>query len=469
MEDKYSNFNEKRMSIFNELVKRYWNGVIKTEEDLNALAEDIKEKYGFNESEIQFIRDHIRIAMGLDPKGDTEFSQELSLVKKARKIRHPVIAKVEGPCGQCEEVNCDCEHIGRYETQMYKREKSTNPDNDKGPVIDNNKCISCGQCVSKCNFGALADKIEFIPLVDLLKDGKTPVYATVAPAIVGQFGEKVSMGKLRTALKLLGFEDMIEVALFADILTIKEALEFNHLVKNEEDFFLTSCCCPIWFNMIKKSYPDVYKHLSPSVSPMVASGRILKELYENAKVVFIGPCIAKKAESKERDLADAIDYVLNFRELQEIFDALNVNLEELPEDDKDQASMGGRLYARTGGVSFSVKTIVNRLEPRRVIKLKAKKVDGVKNCKKILDDLRDNKKVGANFIEGMACAGGCVGGPRTNIDVDKATKLVNDFGEDSFILTPFDNFNVRKILEQLGVSSVEDVVESKALNRMLSR
>ena len=128
---------------------------------------------------------------------------------------------------------------------------------------------------------------------------------------------------------------MIEVALFADILTIKEALEFNHLVKNEEDFFLTSCCCPIWFNMIKKSYPDVYKHLSPSVSPMVASGRILKELYENAKVVFIGPCIAKKAESKERDLADAIDYVLNFRELQEIFDALRL-VEELSEDDKDQ-------------------------------------------------------------------------------------------------------------------------------------
>lgn len=134
----------------------------------------------------------------------------------------------------------------------------------------------------------------------MLKNKEVPVYATVAPAIVGQFGEKVSMGKLRTALKLMGFKDMIEVALFADILTIREAFEFNHLVKNEEDFFLTSCCCPIWFNMIKKSYPDIYGHLSPSVSPMIASGRILKKLYKNAKVVFIGPCIAKKPRAKKR-------------------------------------------------------------------------------------------------------------------------------------------------------------------------
>jgi len=469
MDKKYINFDEKRMYIFSELVKRYWNGDLKTEDDLNKLVADIKIKYDFSDSDIPFIRDHIRIAMGLDPVGNMGFSQELNQVKKMKKVNRPVIAKVEGLCKQCEDAKCECINVGKYETHMYKRETSDGSIDRNGPFVNGEKCISCGKCVTRCDFGALADKIEFIPLIDLLKDEKTLVYAAVAPAIVGQFGENVSMGKLRTALKMMGFKDMIEVALFADILTIKEALEFNHLVKNEEDFFLTSCCCPIWFNMIKKSYPDVYEHLSPSVSPMIASGRILKKLYDNAKVVFIGPCIAKKAESKEKDLSDAIDFVLNFRELQEIFKALNINLEELPEDDKDQASLGGRLYARTGGVSFSVKTVVNRLEPKRVIKLKAKKVDGVSECKKILDDLRAHKMVNANFIEGMGCKGGCVGGPRTNIDVDKATRYVNDFGEDSFILTPFDNLNIRKILEQLGVDSVEDIIENKELNKMLSR
>lgn len=461
MEGKYINFIEKRMYIFSELVKRYWNGKLKSTDDLNALAEDIKEKYNFSNTEMPFIKDHIRVAMGLDPNGDEMFSDELNKVKSVKKISQPVIAKIEGPCEHCTEEHCECMVVGKYENQIYKRNKE--------PVIINNKCISCGYCVSTCDFGAVADKIEFIPVIDLLKDKDTPVYAIVAPAIVGQFGDGVSMGKLRTALKLLGFMDMIEVALFADILTIKEAYEFNHLVKREEDFFLTSCCCPVWFNMIKKNYIDIYKHLSPSVSPMITSGRILKRLYKNARVVFIAPCIAKKAEAKEPDLMGAIDYVLNFRELQEIFLALNINLEELQADDKDHASLGGRLYARTGGVSFSVKTVVNRLEPTRVIKLKAKKVNGVKECKKVLDDLESGKKVDANFIEGMGCTGGCVGGPRTNIDAEKATKLVNDFGEESYILTPFDNQNVMKILEQFGISSIEKMMGNEEMKKILSR
>jgi iron only hydrogenase large subunit-like protein len=461
MESKYINFNEKRMYIFSELVKRYWNGSLKNANDLTVLADEIKSKYGFSDAEMPFIKDHIRVAMGLDPKGDDVFSDELDVIKDTKEISQPIVAKLEGPCEYCGTDECEYMEVGKYETHMYNRKNE--------PVISNHKCLNCGYSAPDCDFGAVADKIEFMPVIDLLKDEITPVFAVVAPAIVGQFGDAISMGKLRTALKTLGFRDMIEVALFADILTIKEAYEFNHLVKNEEDFFLTSCCCPVWFNMIKTNYPDIYKHLSPSVSPMIASGRILKKLYDNARIVFIAPCIAKKAEVKEPELKGAIDYVLNFRELQEIFNALNINLEELQADEKDQASFGGRVYARTGGVSFSVKTVVNRLEPTRVIKLKAKKVDGVKECRKVLDDLRDGKKMDANFIEGMGCSGGCVGGPRTNIAVEKATKLVNEFGEDSFILTPFDNLNVVKILKQLGINSIEEIMQNNDLSKILSR
>jgi len=461
MENRYINFNEKRMHIFSELVKRYWNGKLKSTEDLNDLAYDIKNKYGFSDDEMPFIKDHIRIAMGLDPNREDDFKDELDIVRRHKEIKLPVVAKVDGPCEYCSHNPCQCRIYEKYEAPIYSRGDE--------PIIVNDKCINCGYCASKCDFGAISDKIEFIPLIDLLKNDVIPVFAAVAPAIVGQFGDDITMGQLRTALKMIGFKDMIEVALFADILTIKEALEFDHLVKTEEDFFLTSCCCPVWFNMIKNNYPDIYKHLSPSVSPMIASGRILKKLYPEAKVVFIAPCIAKKAEAKEPELKEAIDYVLNFRELKEIFNALDINLKDLHPDEKDHASFGGRIYGRTGGVSFSVKTVVNRLAPTRVIKLKAKKVDGVKGCKQILDGLNKGIKADSNFIEGMGCSGGCVGGPRANIDVEKATKLINEFGEDSFILTPFDNLNVMKILKQLGIDDVEKMLKNKEIKQLLSR
>jgi len=459
MNNRFNGFQEKRMKIFGEIVKRYWNNTLNSPEDLTKLSLEIKEKFNFMDEDMPFIKNHIRIAMGLNPAGDADFSNELDIVRYSRAVGEPIVAKIQGACEHCENKNCN--GICKHESHIYRR--------SEGPVIINDKCLSCGECVVNCDFGALADKIEFVPLIDLLKDKDTPVFAVVAPAIVGQFGDNVTMGQLRTAFKLMGFKDMIEVALFADILTIREAFEFSHLVKSEKDFFLTSCCCPVWFNLTKRGYPNMFKHMSPSVSPMIASGRFLKYLYKGAKVAFFAPCIAKKSEINETGLEGAIDFVINFRELSEVFSSLNIDLKKLHGEEKDQASLGGRLYARTGGVSFSVKTVVNRLEPRRLIKLKSKKVDGIKNCKQILDDLSQGKDIGANFIEGMGCVGGCVGGPRTNIDVDKATKVVNEFGEDSLIMTPFDNLNVMKILNQLGINSIEEIVNNKLVSELLTR
>jgi len=459
MDSRFSGFQEKRMKIFGELVRLYWNSQLNSVSDINKLAEDIRIKYGFEKQDMPFIRNHIRIAMGLDPRGDQDFTDELDIVRRSDEIADPIVAKIEGICKYCDDEKCG--NVCKYEAQIYRR--------SEGPIIDGNRCLKCGQCVVNCDFGALADKIEFLPLIGLLKDQKKKVFAVVAPAIAGQFGDDVTLGQLRTAFRLMGFEDMIEVALFADILTIREALEFNHLVKNESDFFLTSCCCPIWFNLTKKDYPDMFRHMSPSVSPMIASGRFLKDMYRDSKVVFFAPCIAKKAEINEPELKGSIDFVINFRELAEIFKALEINLADLEGDEKDQASLGGRLYAKTGGVSFSVKTVVNRLEPKRVIKLKAKRVDGVKSCKEILDDLAAGKNIDANFIEGMGCIGGCVGGPRTNIDVDKATKIVNEVGEDSLIMTPFDNMNVMKILSRTGIQSIEEIMENKHCRDILIR
>lgn len=459
MNSRFSGFQEKRMKIFGELVKMYWAGQLNTVNDMNRLASELRAKLELSDQDMPFIKDHIRIAMGQDPRGDVDFTDELDIVNRSTAVGEPVIAKIDGPCQFCDKD--DCSEACKYEAQVYRR--------SKGPVIANNKCLSCGDCVVNCDFGALADKIEFLPLINLLKDQNTTVFAAVAPAIAGQFGDEVTLGQLRTALRLMGFTDVVEVAMFADILTIREAFAFNQLVKSKDDFYLTSCCCPVWFNLTKKGYAQMYTHMSPSVSPMIASGRFLKDIYKDARVVFIAPCIAKKHEINEPELRGAIDFVLNFRELAEVFNALGINPVELPADEKDQASLGGRLYAKSGGVSFSVKTVVNRLEPKRVIKLKSKRVDGVKSCKQILDELSAGNDIGANFIEGMGCVGGCVGGPRTNIDMEKATKMVNEFGEDSLIMTPFDNMNVMKMLKQFGISSIEEIMQNKNVLKLLIR
>lgn len=462
MKDRFYNFQNKRLEIFKELVKRKWEQPL-TNEDLEKIARQIIDKYGFEEDEIAFIKDHIRVAMGLNPNKKDSFTDELDSLKKHPQIESPILTKIDGVCKECGEKfeDCDCYDVCKYEAQIYIR--------SQGPIIIEDKCLSCGRCTVQCTFGALADKIEFITLIDFLKQKTTPVYAAVAPAIAGQFGNDISMGQLRTALKLMGFEDMVEVALFADILTIKEAYEFNHLVTTKDDFFLTSCCCPVWINLVERNYPELFKYMSPSVSPMIASGRFLKKLYPEGKVAFIGPCTAKKAEAKDPRLKDAIDFVLTFQELKEIFEAIEIKLKELPADEKDHASFAGRVYARTGGVSLSVKTVVNRIAPGRLISLKAKKVHGVKSCKAVLDELKSGKYIGVNFIEGMGCEGGCVGGPKTNIAVDKATQFVNEYGEESVIMTPMDNMNIIKILEGSGLNDFQDIYTNEEIVEMLTR
>lgn len=463
MQDRFRNFYTKRMEIFKELIRRQWEKPL-TNEDLENIAQEIVQKYGYRPDEISFVKDHIRVALGQNPNQRDEFSNEADQLQIHTKVERPILTKIEGACKECGErfEDCDCYNSCKYEAQMYRR--------SSGPVIIEDKCLECGRCTVTCTFGALADKIEFLPLINLLKDDTSTVFASVAPSIVGQFGDEIKMGQLRTAFKLMGFEDMVETALFADILTIKEAFEFDHLVTDEDDFFLTSCCCPIWINMVEKAYSGLFAHMSPSVSPMVASGRFLKRLYPDCKVVFISPCTAKKGEAKDPRLDDAIDFVLTFNELKEVFEVLQIHLAELPEDDKDHASFAGRVYARTGGVSLSVKTVVNRIAPDRLINLRAKQVHGIKACKAILEKLKQTgKEFNCNFIEGMGCEGGCIGGPKTNIPVDYARQLVNQFGEDSLIMTPMDNLNILKILRELGLDDFEDIAENEEIAMLLAR
>lgn len=325
-------------------------------------------------------------------------------------------------------------------------------------IIDEDKCTGCSICIQECRAKNLAASKDVIPALRAIRSHEKLVYALVAPAFLGQFSNDVTPGKLRSALKKIGFDGMIEVSLFADILTLKEALEFDKNIKTEQDYQLTSCCCPIWIGMIRKIYKDLVPHVPPAVSPMIASGRAVKVLHPDALTVFIGPCLAKKAEAKEKDIADAVDYVLTFQEVQDIFNVMEIDPAKMEESEKDHSSRAGRIYAHAGGVSEAVVDTLNRLSPNREISIHTRKADGVPACKALIQDILEGNVKG-NFFEGMGCVGGCVGGPRVLIPHEEGRVNVEEYGNAAPFQTPIDNPYVIELLHRLGLDTIESLLE----------
>ncbi|WP_343209415.1 [Fe-Fe] hydrogenase large subunit C-terminal domain-containing protein [Anaerolentibacter hominis] len=325
-------------------------------------------------------------------------------------------------------------------------------------VIDPDACAGCGACIEACKSGNLTASRDILPALNALKHAKGPAYVLVAPAFHGQFSVDVTPGKLRSAFKALGFDGMIEVALFADILTLKEALEFDQNINTDQDFQLTSCCCPMWIAMIRKIYHELMPHVPGAVSPMIAAGRTVKYLHPDALTIFIGPCIAKKAEAREKDIAGAVDYVLTFQEVQDIFQAAGIRPEEMDESEKDHSSRAGRIYARTGGVSEAVQTTVARLHPDRKIQVRTQKADGVAACREMIDGISKGH-IDANFFEGMGCVGGCVGGPKAILNRAEGKENVDRYGDEAAYPTPLDNPYVLELLKRLGFHTVEEFLE----------
>lgn len=287
---------------------------------------------------------------------------------------------------------------------------------EKRAVIDNNTCIECGACVYQCPFGAIQDKSEIVPVIRHLMTAQKPdapqVYAVVAPAIAAQFSY-ASIGQVVSGIKALGFKDVIEAALGADLVTLHEAKELaEHLAHASDNphAFMTSSCCPAFVNFIEKKHPQLVENISTTVSPMVATARLIKSIDPKAIVVFIGPCIAKKVEKNSAHAKDAVDYVLTFEELVALIDSKAIQLEHLPESPLDNASYFGRIFASIGGLSEAVMDMAQKMNLD--IQVKAVPGDGIKACDKLLK-LAKAKRLDANFIEGMACVGGCIKGPVT--------------------------------------------------------
>ena len=357
--------------------------------------------------------------MEVCPKKAISFKEGYSYIDQEKCIK----------CGQCKKVcpygaiyerRRPCANacgVGAIETDYAGRAK-INPD----------KCVSCGMCMVNCPFGAIADKSQIYQLIKAMNEG-SEVIAILAPAFVGQFGPKATPNKIKAALLDIGFADVWEVAVGADAGALEEAKHYVHSVVTGKLPFLLTSCCPSWSMLGKKYFPEVIDEISNALTPMVATARTIKQEHPNAKVVFIGPCAAKKLEASRRTVRSDVDFVVTFEELQAMFDAKGIDLTAYEaESSFHDATGAGRGYACAGGVAKAIEECINEYYPGTQVNIEH--AEGLAECKKILTLAKAGRMNGC-LIEGMGCPGGCIAGAGTNIPIPTAKKDVAAYVKNS--------------------------------------
>ena len=345
-------------------------------------------------------------------------------------------------CGACAKVCPYTAIVSRKRPcQNACKVKAISMNEDKAATIDNSKCIQCGACVYQCPFGALLDKSYIVDAINILKNsslnlknGQNKVYAIVAPSISSQFSY-AKLGQVVTGLKELGFHDVIEAALGADMVAMAEAKELS------EKGILTSSCCPAFVQYIKANFPGLVDHISHNMSPMAVLAKYIKDNTPDAKVIFIGPCTAKKAEAQLDSVKPYVDTVLTFEELQALFDSREIDLASLEEGVLDNASYFGRIFARSGGLTDAA---VQAMKEQNIdFEIKPVVCDGIEACRMAL--LKLNKGIlDGNFIEGMACIGGCINGAGCLTHGEKNRSEVDKYGREALEKTISDAISILK-------------------------
>lgn len=354
------------------------------------------------------------------PKGAISIVNGKSFIDKSKCIK----------CGRCKAA-CPYDAISHKIRPCAQAcgIKAISSDEYGRAHINNDTCVACGQCMSACPFGAIADKSQIFQLIQALKKGDK-IIAAVAPAIAGQYGAKATLGKIKTALLKLGFSDMYEVAEGADLGCIAEANHYvNEVATGKLPFLLTSCC-PAWAVLAKTQFPDFVEEVSQELTPMVATARKIKEKEPEARVVFIGPCAAKKLEASRRTMRSFVDFVLTFEELAGMFEGRDIKVDALEETPlrTTHTTGAGRGYAVAGGVAAAIERTVKEYYPETEVNIYH--AEGLADCKKMLTLAKAGKIKGC-LIEGMGCPGGCVAGVGTIIPPEKAKVLVETFSKTS--------------------------------------
>ena len=443
--------------ILREICKLAWNGQLSAEETekiVYQVSPGPKPQYRccvYKEREI--VRGRIRLAMGCDADPDHPSSNVVTVISAACDdcpIQNYFVSDICRFClGKACLNTCKFNAISPGDTKMRidpTKCKSCGmcakacpfgaiihqerPCRKACPVdaifydeagiccIDEKKCIHCGHCIHNCPFGAIGSKIYAVHVIRAILDGKR-VIAMCAPATEGQFGKDIGMAAIRNALKEAGFADMVEVGLGGDMTAAYEALEW--IEARKEGRKMTTSCCPAFISLLKRHFPSLYnEYKSATVSPMVAVSRYLKSQDPDCVTVFIGPCIAKKRETLSEVIKDPADYALTYGEMVALLDSRGVALEPVPED-YQESSVYGKRFASSGGVANAVLEVMKELgEDTAGIKLMT--CAGGDECKKAMMLLKAGR-LDADFVEGMICPGGCVGGPskhRTETEIIKA-------------------------------------------------
>ena len=337
--------------------------------------------------------------------------------KCAKACPYNAIVHLERPCA----ASCGMDAIGS--------------DEQGRAVINQDKCVACGQCLVSCPFGAIADKGQIFQVIQSILKGDK-VIAIVAPAFIGQFGKHSTPGKFIAAMKQLGFKRIVEVAVGADMCTLEEAKDFVEKVPSQQNYMATSCC-PAWHSMIHKLYPSETSKISMTLTPMVFTARLMKKQYPGCKVVFVGPCAAKKLEAIRADIRSDVDFVLTFEELQGMFEAKEINFETIePLYDLNEGSAAGRGFAVSGGVAKAVADRIAAEHPD--MEVKTARAEGLQDCRKLML-LAKAGKYNGYLLEGMACPGGCVAGAGTLLPVDLASKVVGRYQSEADMEDPADS------------------------------
>ena len=360
------------------------------------------------------------------PKGAIEMENGKSHIDQSKCIK----------CGKCAKA-CPYNAIVHLERPCAASCGMDAIDSDEQgrAVINQDKCVACGQCLVSCPFGAIADKGQIFQVIQSILQGNK-VIAIVAPAFIGQFGKHSTPGKFIAAMKQLGFKRIVEVAVGADMCTLEEAKDFVEKVPAQQNYMATSCC-PAWHSMIHKLYPSETSKISMTLTPMVFTARLMKKQYPGCKVVFVGPCAAKKLEAIRADIRSDVDFVLTFEELQGMFEAKEINFETIePMYDLNEGSAAGRGFAVSGGVAKAVADRIAVEHPD--MDVKTARAEGLQDCRKLML-LAKAGKYNGYLLEGMACPGGCVAGAGTLLPVDLASKVVGRYQSEADMEDPADS------------------------------
>lgn len=283
--------------------------------------------------------------------------------------------------------------------------------------IDPEKCILCGKCLQSCPFGAVVEMSQIVDVLKLLHDSNKKIVAMLAPAVLGQFPGTIN--NLVGALKKLGFADVVEVAVGADITTRKEAAEFIEKMEKGEKLMTTSCC-PAYYKAAQIHIDSIKPFVSHTRTPMYYTAELLKKEHPDCVAVFVGPCLAKRFEAESDP---NVDYVLTFEEIGAMLVAGGINVIECePEEFTKISHAQGRRFPVSGGVAGAVASLVEGKAD-----LKPTAINGLTPANIKLLKQYAEKGCDFNMIEVMCCEGGCVAGPGCVALPKKSAVMVENY------------------------------------------